>query len=261
MHLRILGCHGGETPTHHATSFLIDQTILIDAGSATRNLTLQEQLAITDLYLSHVHLDHTRDLAMLTDNLIAIKKNPLRIHCSAFTASALKQHYFNDILWPNFTKIPNPADPQKRPVIEFKIFDVETPFALGHFDAETVPVNHPVDCHALFLSDKNGTLVYSGDTGPTVRLWEKLNDVKRLYALIYEVSFANSQEKLAHSSGHLTTHMMQLELGKFHNPKKRPILLNHIKPNQHNAVLADLHACHGQTVQVLQPEQTFDWPS
>ena len=46
MRLRILGCHGGESPTHRATSFLIDDKLLLDAGSMTRGLTVEEQIAI-----------------------------------------------------------------------------------------------------------------------------------------------------------------------------------------------------------------------
>ena len=73
MRLRILGAHGGESSTHRASSFLVDNNLLLDAGAVTRSLTLNEQLELDYIFISHSHLDHIRDLALLCDNLIAEK--------------------------------------------------------------------------------------------------------------------------------------------------------------------------------------------
>ena len=171
MRLRVLGCHGGESPTHRTTCFLVDDVLALDAGALTRGLTVAEQAKVDNVVLSHVHLDHIRDLALIADNVIGLRKKPLDIHAVEFTASALEKHIFNDVIWPNFTKIPNPSDAENRPTLRIQRFAPEQSFQLGEHTIRTVPVNHPVDCQAIFVTTKSGTLVYSGDTGPTDKLW------------------------------------------------------------------------------------------
>ena len=58
MELRILGCHGGETPKHRTSSFLLDERVAIDAGAVTSMLTLEEQHRIETVLVSHAHLGH-----------------------------------------------------------------------------------------------------------------------------------------------------------------------------------------------------------
>ena len=42
MQVKIIGGHGGVTKNYHATSYLIDESILIDAGSVASGLDIQE---------------------------------------------------------------------------------------------------------------------------------------------------------------------------------------------------------------------------
>ena len=46
MELRVLGCHGGETPRHRTSSFLLEGRVAIDAGAITSVLPLPEQQRI-----------------------------------------------------------------------------------------------------------------------------------------------------------------------------------------------------------------------
>ena len=257
MRLRILGCHGGESPSHRATSFLVDDNILLDAGALTRGLTVPQQCLIDHAVITHCHLDHIRDLALLADNVIGARNKPVDIYCTDFTASALEKHFFNNLIWPDFTKIPNPSDPGN-PTIRIKRFKSEEPFTLEDYTVRTVTVNHPVDCQAIFLSGKSGTLVYSGDTGPTDKMWELINEVKDLRAFIYEVSFPNNMEKLAHVSGHLTPLMLQAELKKFKPKSQAPILLYHMKPGFHEVLKDQVAALNDTRLTVLKPMDEFD---
>ena len=68
MQLRVLGCHGGETPKHRTSSFLVGDEVAIDAGAITSSLSLREQERIRSVLVSHPHMDHIRDLATLADN-------------------------------------------------------------------------------------------------------------------------------------------------------------------------------------------------
>ena len=62
MKIRVLGCDGGELKGYFPVAFLINDHLLFEAGSVTSKLSLQEQLKIKEIIISHSHLDHIKDL-------------------------------------------------------------------------------------------------------------------------------------------------------------------------------------------------------
>ena len=107
MDFKVLGCHGGESPKHQCPAFLIDGRVCLDAGSLTNMLTLKEQQKIEAVVVSHAHIDHVRDLAMLADTRAQQGGPPLTVASTPGTIAVLKRHFFNDKLWPDFSKIPD----------------------------------------------------------------------------------------------------------------------------------------------------------
>src|SRR5437773_11871130 len=69
MKIRVLGAFGGEGLGHRPSAFLVNDKILLDAGSVTGALTVPEQLAIEHALVSHSHLDHLAGLVYLTETL------------------------------------------------------------------------------------------------------------------------------------------------------------------------------------------------
>ena len=69
MKIRVLGAFGGEGLGHRPSAFLLNDKILLDAGSVTGALTVPEQLAIEHALVSHSHLDHLAGLVHLTETL------------------------------------------------------------------------------------------------------------------------------------------------------------------------------------------------
>jgi ribonuclease BN (tRNA processing enzyme) len=259
MRLRILGCHGGESTSHFATSFLLDENLLIDAGAVSRSLTLEEQCAIDYVVISHSHLDHIHDLAFLADNVIGLRDRPIDLYCTTPTADALKAHIFNNVIWPDFTHIRNPADPLHRPILRVHRIETRTSERVGRFNLRTVPENHPVDCQAMFLTWDGGTLAYSADTGPTDELWDELNKLTDLRALIYEISFPNEMRWLADVSGHLTPAMAACELKKFELASTAPILLYHMKPGYLDVLEAQIRELGDRRLTILKPQDEFEF--
>ena len=103
MNVNLLGTYGGNTATNFLTGFFVDEFLAIDAGSLTQTMSLQEQLRITDILVSHSHLDHTLSLPFLADNLFGEIEQPIRVWAGAPVIDALKKHVFNDVTWPDFS--------------------------------------------------------------------------------------------------------------------------------------------------------------
>jgi 3',5'-cyclic-nucleotide phosphodiesterase len=228
---------------------LVDGRVCLDAGSITNMLTLKEQQKIEAVIVSHAHIDHVRDLAMLADTRTQQGGPPLTIASTPGTIDVLKKHFFNDKLWPDFSKIPDP----KNHTVVFQKLAADKPTEVCGYTVRPVPVDHTVEAAALVISDGETALAYSGDTGPTERLWKVLDDQPGLAALVMEVAFPNEQDKLAHDSGHHTPHSLEQELRKL-GVKKRdlPVLLFHIKPVFQRTVERELARIKARNTTILQ---------
>ncbi len=226
MDLRVIGCHGGETPKHKTSAFILDERLAIDAGSLTSGMDLKAQCALQACLVSHAHLDHIRDLATIADNRAQSGCAPLVIAGTKQTLDILRKHFFNGLLWPDFSKIPS----AKKPTIEYLRLVPEVPTMVAGYSVRSILVSHTIECCAFVIAGPDGTIAYSGDTGPTARLWTVLNEVAGLKALLMEVSFPDSEQKVATLSGHHTPRTLARDLKKYKNAKDLPTLLYHIKP-------------------------------
>lgn len=254
MDFKVLGCHGGESPKHQCPAFLLDNRICLDAGSITNVLTLKQQQKIEAVIVSHGHMDHVRDLAMLADTRTQQGGPPLVVASTPGTIAVLKKHFFNDKLWPDFSRIP---DPTQRTII-FQPLKPEVTSDVCGYKVTPVPVDHTVEAAAMLVSDGSTTVAYSGDTGPTDKLWEHLHGIDNLSALIMEVAFPNERAKLATVSGHHTPDSLAKELKKL-GVKKRdlPVLLFHIKPVFQRVVEKELARIKARNNTILQLDDEY----
>jgi 3',5'-cyclic-nucleotide phosphodiesterase len=253
MQLRILGCHGGETPKHRTSSFLVGDSLAVDAGAITSGLSLREQERIQSVLVSHPHMDHIRDLATLADNRCQQGGSTLDIVGIPATIEALRKHFFNDVIWPDFTKI----DAKDGPTVRFVEVRPNQASDVDGYEVTPILVNHTVDTSAFIIRHGDKSIVYGGDTGPTDDLWNQVNALDDLQALMMEVSFPNDEAQLAHASRHLTPESLGTELDKLTLSAELPILLYHIKPTFEQRVLRELASLRGRNLQVLQLHEEF----
>ncbi len=253
MQLRVLGCHGGETPKHRTSSFLIDDTLAIDAGAVTGSLSLDEQEHIESILISHPHMDHIRDLATLADNRCQKGSATLEIVGVPATVRALEQHFFNDIIWPDFTRIQS----KDGPAVRFVEIEPGRATEINGFEVTPVMVNHTVDTSAFIIRQNVASIVYGGDSGPTDELWDHVNAIEDLQALMMEVSFPNTEAELAYRSRHHTPKTLEDELEKLTHRDELPIMLYHIKPVFEAEVLRELAQVRGRNLQILEIGDEF----
>lgn len=253
MELRVVGCHGGETPHHRTCAFLLDDRLAIDAGSLTSGLELDDQLKLEACIVSHAHLDHVRDLATIADNRCQVDCKPLTVAGTRGTIAALKKHFFNNTLWPDFSEIPS----KDNPTIKYQVLAPERRTKVCGYDVRPVMVHHTIESSAFVLEGPGGAIAYSGDTGPTDRLWEVLNEQRDLKALLMEVSFPDREQVLATVSGHHTPRTLAADLARYRAPKDLPTLLYHIKPVFQREVEKECAALKGLNLTVLRLRDQF----
>lgn len=235
MKIRALGIYGGESPGKFTTSFLVNDRVLMDAGSVTSALSLEEQCSIRHILISHTHLDHIKGIPFLADNILGKVKNPIDLIAPPPVIEALKKHFLNNDIWPDFTVIPS----KEQPVLRWVPKPDNEPFEVDGITVEFVRTNHPVPTYGMFLTHKDVTLLYSADTGPTEKIWERARAYPNLAAVILEVSFPDRMKEISLLSGHLSPCLLEAELKKLGN-RNVPIFLFHIKPAYEGDVLKEL---------------------
>src|ERR1039457_1186052 len=58
MKLAVLGCYAGIGGARRTTALLLDDDVLIDAGSGVGELSLEQMVKVDHVFLTHSHLDH-----------------------------------------------------------------------------------------------------------------------------------------------------------------------------------------------------------
>lgn len=254
MKLRILGCSGGISSNLRTTSMLLDNDVLVDAGTGVGDLSLTELSMIDHVFVTHSHLDHVACIPFLVDSTNIMRDRPLTVHATAETQEILRQHLFNWKLWPDFTKIPD----ERQPYMRYQTIEVGRTVDLDGRKITPLPANHTVPAVAFRLDSGHASLVFSGDTTSNDALWESVNAIKNLRYLIIETAFSNAEKELAVLSKHLCPSMLGEELMKL---KRRPeIYITHLKPGEIELTMQEIAECvRGFTPVMLQNGQVFEF--
>jgi len=241
MQIRVLGCSGSIAAGNRTTSFLVDDDMLIDAGTGVGDLTLDELTRIDRIFLSHSHLDHVLSVGLLADSVVrrrlVQRRPPIAVHALPATIDALRTHVFNGVIWPDFSQLPNPENP----VLAFVPITIGEALDVGGRSIEVLPALHTVPAVGFALRDSRaagaGHWVFSGDTGPNPALWARLAQL-RVATLVIETAFGDEEIEIARVSRHLSPALLGRELAQLGQPAD--IYITHIKPGELDVVMAEI---------------------
>lgn len=242
MQIRVLGCSGSIAAGCRTTAFLLDDDILIDAGTGVGDLSLEQLERIDHILLSHSHLDHVLAVPLLADSVMRRRagRPPIQVHALQATLDTLRQHLFNGLLWPDFTRLPS----AEHPVLSLCPF--ETGQVLGFSNdrrIEVLPALHTVPAVGFAVlppeGSHRGAWVYTGDTAPEPALWNRLQALP-VASLVIETAFRNEEQLLATISRHLHPAALGRELTKLAPGVQ--VYITHIKPGELDPVMSEIGA-------------------
>lgn len=235
MKVRVLGCSGAIAKDCRTTSFLLDHDLLVDAGTGVGDLTIDEMAGIDHVLLTHSHLDHIAALPLMVDAMAARRDKPLQVHALQATIDALKAHIFNNIIWPDFSKIPTPA----APFISFHPLALGQILVLAGKRVEVLPAVHTVPAVGYAVGTGKACWVFTGDTEQNPALWERINQLE-VAMLIIETAFSNCERAVAKSSQHLCPNSLAAELACIAPGRNYPIYITHTKPAETQRIMAEI---------------------
>ncbi len=245
MDVKVLGSSGGVGSGKGTTSLLVDDDILIDAGTGVAQLSIDELSHLRHIFITHSHLDHIAYLPLLGDTIFGLIPDPVRVYALPETLHALRKHIFNGIIWPDFTRIPN----RDEPVFQFEPLLPGETIQLGERSIEAMSVKHTVPCLGYRVANGSGAFAISGDTTCNDSFWDALNAHAGLDMLLIETAFSNKDEQLAHIAQHYCPRLLAADLDKLrHRPH---IYIIHAKPGEESAILRECrellagHHVHG----------------
>jgi len=258
MMIRVLGCSGAIAAGSKTTSFLLDDSILIDAGTGVGDLTLDELARIDHIFVSHSHLDHVLAIGLLADSVLRRRatqgRPPIVVHALASTIEALRTHIFNGVIWPDFSRLPT----VDAPVLKFEPIAVGDALVLDGHRIEVLSAAHTVPAvgFAVDAGDEQGWWVYTGDTGPNPLLWERLRTMKVAH-LVIETAFSDDERRLAELSQHLCPSSLRAELAQLAGSVD--VHITHIKPGEVDAVMAGVERlAHPHRIHALHAGQRME---
>ncbi|MCC5854357.1 MAG: 3',5'-cyclic-nucleotide phosphodiesterase [Idiomarina sp.] len=226
MKINVLGCSGGVGGRTGSTAILIDQHILIDAGSGIDELSLAEMRNIRHVLLTHSHVDHICFLPTFLANLFGYTDEPVTVHALPETIEVLKDCIFNWQIWPDFTELPS----EQHPIMRFSALEPWQPVKLDEIVITPFSVEHTVPTIGFSLQDSEQHFVFTADTRASEVLLDQLNRLNDIDTLVLECSFPDRALEMAIVSGHMTPATVKATVAELANPPKQ-VWITHLKPS------------------------------
>ena len=244
MRVRVLGCSGGSAPGRQPSCYLLDGGLAIDAGALASSLSLDEQQALSHVWLTHAHWDHVRDLPLTAINRTP-DAGPLEVHGLGETVNAVRAHLMNADVWFPAFDLPSIESPF---ITATAVAPGETQ-QCGPYTITSVPVPHTVPATSYLIDDGESSILINADTGGGGIFKNLPVGRSPLRAVFLEASFPNRMKNFALMTGHLTPEMLEEEVGLL-GPDVS-VIVTHMKPG-HEVELSreiadlrrrDIHAC------------------
>lgn len=236
-YIKVLGASGSKGKGLNTTSFQIYKDIVVDAGNIINSLG-EEAAFINHIFLTHTHADHISDLPFIIETFYEQRKTPLTIYGLKETIEVIQKHSFNDVVWPDFTKIKMLGSEEFSLIL--KPIEINEEIKIHNYTIKAIPANHIDGACGYVISKNSNAFLISGDTFLNPALVDEINNNEEIKALLIECSFPDEMNKLAETTKHLTPFYIN-ELLKDVKRNNLLIFYYHLKPVYIERLKVDMH--------------------
>ncbi|MEA3330341.1 MAG: HD domain-containing protein [Campylobacterota bacterium] len=235
--IKVLGAYGTRLKGFGTSAFYLNSKNVLDAGNLLNTLG-DESIDIENIWLTHSHLDHISDIAYILDNYFSHRSKTLNIIGLPQTIKALQKHFFNDLIWPDFSKITlNNSSDMSMKYIELEL-GVEYKIGEDEF-IEAFKTDHTVPSCGYIVKKANSSILITADTYELDNVIEILDSRLDIKAMVIECSFPSDMFTLAKESKHLTSKLLFDRL-KLLKRDDLSLYINHIKPLYLEKIVVDI---------------------
>jgi len=241
--IKVLGAYGTRLKGFGTSSFYLNPKNVLDAGNLLNTLG-EESAKIENIWLTHSHLDHISDIAYILDNYFSDRTKTLNIIALPQTIEVLKKHFFNNNIWPDFSKITMSESNEK--TMKYTELKLGVEYEIGKDEyIEAFKTDHTVPSCGYIFKKKNNSILITADTYSLDNVIEILNKRLDITTMVIECSFPSDMQELAKESKHLTPKLL---FEKIKNIKRDNLSLyiNHIKPLFLSKIVEDIKLVKGK---------------
>ena len=243
----------GATDFQYASSYLVNDSIAIDAGTLGFYGSVQQQEKVRHVLITHTHIDHIATLPIFIENAYTAGPECVTVHGSQTVLDCLQNDVFNNRLWPDFIELSK----HMPPFLKLSVFEPGETREIDGLRVEAIAIDHVVPTSAFLLTDSGGSVLLVTDTGPTEAVWLRANQLTDLRAVFLEVTFPNSMAYLAGVSRHLTPDSFAGELLKLKH--KVPVYAIHLKGRMRQRVVDEIVELDNPLVKVAETLTQYGW--
>ncbi|MFT7860401.1 MAG: MBL fold metallo-hydrolase [Sulfurimonas sp.] len=180
-----------------------------------------------NIWLTHQHLDHIVDIAYIIDNYFGIRKETINILGTKKTIEAIKKHFLNDEIWPDFSKIKLPNNEM---VVKYTEIELDREYKIAENESIKAFKTDHTDSSCGYVYTRDGSsILITADTCNVDSAIKEIENNETINSVVIECSFPNELEALALESKHLTPKLLFENLKKIKR-KDFELYINHIKP-------------------------------
>lgn len=254
MHVRLLeSSMGGDALSQNATSYIINDTLAVDAGALGFWGSSEDQSRIRHLLITHSHADHVATLPIFLENAYEAKPDCVTVWGNTVVLKCIREDILNNRFWPDFEAL----SPPNAPFLHLRKLEREVSLELEGIRVTPILVDHTVRNYGMVLEDENSACIIVSDTAPTKRIWEVANSLPNLKAVFLEAAFPNHMHELAKISMHLTPEMFGGEVAKLKGDPR--VLAVHLKPRYRDLITSEVLELGYDNVEFGVPGLEYDF--